>query len=114
MKILTDKSLDEAIELCKKNERYRVTIVTQYAGDHAPILDYLSQAGANVVRRFNNPFARFLNGGSIDLISSATNTIGRRANLVLCQAEVYNNCEDTKYVLAAMETTNINFKLFKN
>ena len=104
MKILTEKSLNEAIKLCKENERYKVLIVTKYVGDHSFILDYLSQSGADVVRRFNNSFARFLNGSNINLISSSSNTTcGARANLVLYQEDICNECEEMKYILRAIE-----------
>lgn len=111
MKILTDKSLDEAIKLCKENERYRVLIVTQYAEDHSPILDYLCNTGANVTRCLGHPWAKFSNNSVIDMISVAANTRGRKANLVLCQVDVYNDCEEMRYVLPTIEITNRNFKL---
>lgn len=113
MKILTDKSLDEAIQLCKENERYRVLIVTKYVGDHPSILDCLSQSGADVVRRFDNSFARFLNGSNINLlsISSRSSVRGRKANLVLYQENVYDECEEMRYILASMEVSPISFKL---
>ena len=114
MKILTDKSLNEAIKLCCENNNYRVLIVTKYAGDHYSILNYLSQVGADVVRRFNNPFARFLNGSCISMISSASNARGYKANLVLYQEGICNGDEEMMYILAAMELTNSEFKLFKD
>jgi len=60
MQVLTKETLDAAVKKCKESERYRVLIMTKYAGDHARILDYLSQVGADVVRCFGHPWARFL------------------------------------------------------
>lgn len=114
MKILTDDSLNEAIKLCQENKCYRVLIVTKYAGDHYPILNYLSKVGADVVRRFNNPFARFLNGSCISMISSATNKRGQKANLVLYQEDICNGCEEMIHVLAPIEINNRDFNLLKN
>lgn len=112
MQILTKENLDTTIKKCKENNHYRVLIVTKYVGDHKSILDYLSQSGADVVRRFDNSFARFVNGSNINLISSnSSNTCGARANLVLYQEEVCNECEEMKYILRSIETSNINFKL---
>ena len=115
MQILTKENLDAAIKKCKENDRYKVLIVTKYVGDHHYILDYLSEAGIDVVRRFNNSFARFLNGSNINLISSSSNiTCGARANLVLYQEDICNECEEARYVLAAMEVYNTSFRLFNN
>ena len=111
MKILTDKSFIEAINLCKDNECYRVLIVTQYSEDFNPLLDSLLQICDDVVYSKTHSWAKFQNGSVIDMISSAATTRGRRANLVLCQADVYNEYDEIKYVLGAMEMTNVNFKL---
>lgn len=114
MKILTDKTLDEAIKLCYENEKYRVLIVTKYAEDHMPILDYLSQTGAEVTRCLGHPWTKFSNGSIINMISSAANMCGRRANLVLCEIDLYNDCEELRYILPTIETTNRYFKPFKD
>lgn len=114
MKILTNQSLNEAIKLCQENDRYRVLIVTQCAKDRLLILDELSQHGADVARCMGHPWAKFPNGSVIDMVSMVTNMCGRRANLVLCQAEVYNDCEEIRYTLQAIEMTNRSFKFFDN
>lgn len=112
MKILTDKTLNEAIKLCYENDRYRVLIVTKCAEEHNSILDYLSQVGADVTRCLGHPWAKFPNNSVINLISTAANLRGRRANLVLCQVDVYNDNEEIRYTLPTIETINRNFKLF--
>lgn len=114
MKILTDESLAEAVKLCYENEYYRVLIVTQYAEDHLPILDKLDQYCVDVVRCKGHPWAKFRNGSIINLISLAANMCGRRANLVLCQVEVYNNYEEMRYILPTVETTNKGFEFLRN
>lgn len=114
MKILTDQSFNDAIKLCKENDNYRVLIVTQYADNHHFLLDRLPEEETEVIRCFGHPWAKFSNGSVIQMISIAANTIGRRANLVLCQAEVYNNYEEFRYVLPTIEFTNSSFKLFKD
>ena len=114
MKILTNKSLDEAIKLCQANDRYRVLIVTQYAKDHLQILDELDQHGADVARCMGHPWAKFPNGSVINIVSMTANMCGRKANLVLCQVEVYNECEELRYMLPSIEMTNRSFKLFNN
>ena len=114
VKCLTKESLNEAIKLCKENKYYSVLIVTRYAGDHYPILNYLSEVGVDVVRRFNNPFARFLNGSCISMISSATNKRGQKANLVLYQEDIYDGCDEMIHILASIEINNRDFKLLKN
>ena len=113
MKILTDQSLSEAVKLCQENERYRVLIVTQYAEDHDHILDKLYQVSADITRCLGHPWAKFPNGSVIDLVSVAANMRGRKANLVLCQTEVYNNYDEIKHMLPAIEITNRNFKFFQ-
>ena len=112
MKILTEKSLNEAIKLCFKNDGYRVLIVTKYAEDHLPILDCLQQFGAEVTRCIGHPWAKFPNNSIINMISCAANLKGRKANLVLCQDDVYNDYEEIRYTLPFIETTNRDFKLF--
>ena len=111
MQVLTKETLNAAIKKCQENERYRVLIVTKYAGDHSPILDHLSKSGADVVRRFNNSFARFLNGSCISMISSAANTRGYKADLVLYQEDVCCESEEMWCILASIEMNNRNFKL---
>ena len=111
MKILTDKSLHEAIELCQEHDRYRVLIVTQYAKDHNSILDDLSKAGMSVVRSWGHPRASFPNGSIIEMVPIAANTRGRKVHLVLCQAEVYNIDSDTRHVLESIEVVYRDFKL---
>lgn len=114
MKILTDQSLTEAVKLCQENERYRVLIVTQHAEDHSQILDKLYQVGVDITRCLGHPWAKFQNGSTINMVSVAANMRGRKANLVLCQTEVYNNYDEIKYMLSAVEITNRNFKLFQS
>ena len=114
MKILTDKSLNEAIELCHENACYRVLIITKYAEDHLRIFDHLSLAGADVTRCLGHPWVKFQNNSVIDMISSAANLRGRRANLVLCDVDVYNDDEEIRYTLPAIEVTNRSFKLFND
>lgn len=103
MKIFTYKSLNEAIKLCQENDKYRVLIVTQYASDHSSILDYLHKIGIDVTRCFGNPWAKFPNGSIIRMTSLVNSMRGQKANLILCQDEVYNSCEDIGYVLDAIE-----------
>ena len=114
MKILTDKSLDEAIKLCQENDRYRVLIATKYAEDHLPLLEKLAQTGASVTRRMGHPWAKFSNNSIIDIISVTCSARGCRADLVLCDADVYNDCDEAKYVIAAMETKPRDFRLHFN
>lgn len=114
MQILTKESLGVAVKKCQDSEHYRVLIVTKYAGDHTKILDYLSQVGANVVRCFGHPWARFLNGSTINIISSAYNTRGHKANLVLYQEDIINGNEEMLYVLKAIEIDNMRFNFLKN
>ena len=114
MKVLTDESLNESIKLCQENECYRVLIVTKYIGDQKFILDYLSQTGADVIRCFGRPWARFLNGSSINIISTASTIRGYKADLVLYQAGVIGGDDVMMSDLAAAEIANRNFKLFKD
>lgn len=109
MKILTDKTLNEAIKLCYKNENYRVLIVTKYAEDHMTMLDYLLQVGTEVTRCFGHPWAKFPNGSIINMISSDDNLRGRKANLVLCETDVYNDYEEIRYILPFIEIRNRDF-----
>ena len=113
MKILTDQSFNEAIKMCKENDKYRVLIVTQYADNHHFLLDRLPAQDAEIVRCYGHPWAKFPNGSVIQIISIASNTRGRIADLVLCQAEVYNSCEEARYVLQAIETKSMAFELCK-
>lgn len=114
MQILIKETLDAAVKKCKTSERYRVLIITKYAGDHVKILDYLSQVGADVVRCFGHPWVRFVNGSTINMISSASNARGYKANLVLYQKGVVNGNQEIMDILAAMEIKNMGFKLFKD
>lgn len=114
MQVLTKETLDAAVKKCKESERYRVLIMTKYAGDHSRILDYLSQVGADVVRCFGHPWARFLNGSAINMLSSASNARGYKANLVLYQEDVVNGNPEIMNILGSMEIKNMGFKLFKN
>ena len=115
MQILTKENLDTAIKKCRENERYKVLIVTKYKEDHIPILDKLVKSGVDAIHNSNNSFVRFLNGSYIELISSSkNNTCGARADLVLYQEDVCNECEEMKYILKAIETKPIDFKVFKN
>ena len=109
MKILTDQSFNEAIKLCKENDNYRVLIVTQYAENHHFLLDRFPEEETEVIRCLGHPWVKFPNGSVIQMISINANTRGRKADFVLCQTEVYNNYEDAKYVLAAIE---VNYRSF--
>lgn len=111
MKILTDKSLDEAVKLCQENDHYRVLIATKYTEDHISLLEKLAQTGATVTRRLNHPWVKFSNNSIIDIVSVLGTARGYRADLVLCDADVYNDYDETKYVLAAMETKPREFRL---
>ena len=111
MKILTDESLFDAIKVCQENDHYRVVIVTKYAEDHLPLLEKLTQTGVFVTRRWGHPWAKFANNSIIDIVSVLGTARGCRADLVLCDADVYNDCDEAKYVLAAMETKPRDFKL---
>ena len=103
MTILTDKSLDEAINICRENSGYRVLIVTKRIADHDEILNYLQKVGADVTRCFGNPWAKFENNSIIRLMSIRENMCGHRAHLVLCQEKVYTDCEDVELITSAIE-----------
>ena len=111
MKILTYKSFSEAIKLCQDNERYRILIVAQDRDYYDQILKYLDQFVTRVVNTRNSPWVEFYNGSIIRMLSASSNMIGQKANLVLCDADFYNDCEEIRYILPTFEMNNSKFKI---
>jgi hypothetical protein len=108
MEILNKESLDAAVKKCKDNDHYKVIAVTEYAGSHKDIVDYLRQFGCNGPGVRNNPYVYFENGSVIRMLSLVSTPRGYKANLVLCVPRIFY--DENSYKFRAMEVNNHKFQ----
>lgn len=114
MELLTEKSLDDAIEKCKRTENYRVLIVTEYLVDQDFIKEcWLKPKGIYVPRFPAHIYIQFDNTSMIYGINlDKRNTVGQRADLILCESWMMQD-KNIRAILKPIEQRSVNFKLLE-
>lgn len=111
MQALSVMSINNAVQLCQENKRYRVLVYVCHDNDFVDVVWPVMQEGVcDITSRNHKCIIKFKNGSQIVIIGPSENQCGVRADLVLYDQRAAND-KDLMLVLRCMEAKNTYFKL---